>query len=79
MSTISTASYIQDYNDDDDDYSVKNAMSLSLADNLSSTLSQVIERNLNISPTLKVKPGFLLSISVTDDLYFPSPYKRQHI
>lgn len=79
MSTISTASYIQDYNDDDDDYSVKNAMSLSLADNLSSTLSQVIERNLNISPTLKVKPGFLLSIAVTDDLYFPSPYKRQHI
>ncbi len=72
MSTITASGYIHDSSYDDDSF--RGAMGDALSDNLSSALSKVIERNLNISPTLKVAPGFLLSIAVTEDLYFPSPY-----
>ena len=72
MSTITASGYIHDSSYDEDSF--RGAMGDALSDNLSSALSKVIERNLNISPTLKVAPGFLLSIAVTEDLYFPSPY-----
>ncbi len=74
MSSITAAGYIHDGSYDEDSF--RGAMGDALSDNLSTTLSKVIERNLNISPTLKVAPGFLLSIAVTEDLYFPSPYNQ---
>lgn len=72
ISTITASGYLQSNYDDDDSF--REAMGGALSNNLSSVLSKIIERNLNISPTLKVAPGFLLSIAVTEDLYFPFPY-----
>ena len=55
------------------------AMSLSIAQNLNQVMTNIVERNMNISPTLKVKPGFLFSVAVTQDLYFDGPYRRSKI
>ena len=36
--------------------------------------SQVIEKNLSISPTLTVKPGFRFNVAVTKDIEFSGEY-----
>ena len=77
LSTLTTANYMEDRPKYDDDgyMTMHDAFSQSLSDNVNRALSKIIERNLNIAPTLKVKPGFLLSIAVTEDLEFPHAYK----
>ena len=44
------------------------ALSQSMGEILGRTMSQVIERNLSISPTLTVKPGFRFNVAVTKDI-----------
>ena len=41
---------------------------------LGNTLSQIIEKNLNLSPTLDVKPGYVFNVSVVKDIYFNAPW-----
>jgi type IV secretion system protein TrbI len=36
---------------------------------------QITNRNLNIQPTLKVRPGEIFSVSVKKDMVFPGPYE----
>lgn len=75
LSAISTSNYKMQRNNNDF-MNTQEAMSLSLAQNLNQIMSNIVERNLNISPTLKVKPGFLFSVAVTQDLYFDGPYYK---
>lgn len=44
------------------------------ASNLSTTFTRLIDKNINMSPTLNVKAGFPFSISITKDIYFDNPY-----
>lgn len=55
--------------------SVNQALSQSLGQQLSQTSSQLIEKNLSISPTLKIRPGYRFNVVVTKDLVFQHPYK----
>ena len=50
------------------------ALSQSMGEILGRTMSQVIERHLNLSPTLKVKPGFRFNLTVTKDIEFSGEY-----
>ena len=50
------------------------ALSQSMGEILGRTMSQVIERNLSISPTLTVKPGFRFNVAVTKDIEFSGEY-----
>ncbi|MGN1281196.1 MAG: TrbI/VirB10 family protein [Succinivibrio sp.] len=45
-----------------------------LSSNLSEALSNIIEKNINLSPTLTIAPGYVFSVALTKDLFFKSPY-----
>ncbi len=45
-----------------------------LGNNVSNALSNLIEKHVNLSPTLNVKPGYTFTISLTQDIFFNSPY-----
>lgn len=55
--------------------SVNQALSASLGQQLSQTATQLIEKNLSIAPTLKIRPGYRFNVVVTKDLVFPHQYK----
>jgi len=37
--------------------------------------AEMIQRNLNISPTLKIRPGFRFNVMTVKDLSFDKPYQ----
>ena len=51
------------------------AMSEALGQQLGQVMSQMIGKNLNIAPTLNIRPGFRFNVVVTKDLAFTKPYK----
>jgi type IV secretory pathway VirB10-like protein len=53
---------------------VKQALAQSLNTNLTNTSSSITAKNLNIQPTLHIRPGYEFNISVTKDMVFPKPY-----
>ncbi len=50
------------------------AMSEALGQQLGQVAAQMISKNLNIAPTLEIRPGYRLNIAVTKDLTMPAPY-----
>jgi len=51
------------------------ALSESLGQVLGNTIAQIVSKNLNISPTLEVRPGYRFNVIVTKDLTFQRQYK----
>jgi type IV secretory pathway VirB10-like protein len=49
-----------------------------LSSDVSEALSRIIERNINLAPTLKVQPGYKFTISLTKDIFFKEPYGANH-
>ncbi len=45
-----------------------------LSSDLSAALAEIIRRNINLSPTLRVKPGYRFSMVIAKDIYFKHPY-----
>ena len=45
-----------------------------LSSDVSDALGRIIEKNINLAPTLKVQPGYKFTISLTKDIFFKSPY-----
>jgi type IV secretion system protein VirB10 len=54
---------------------VSQALSQQLAQQLGTTATQMIQKNLSIAPTLKIRPGYRFNVVVTKDLVFQSPYR----
>ena len=54
---------------------VSQALSQQLAQQLGSTATQLVQKNLSIAPTLKIRPGYRFNVVVTKDLVFQSPYR----
>jgi type IV secretion system protein VirB10 len=52
------------------------AMSQALGQQLGQTTSMLLQKNMNSSPTLDIRPGYRFNIVVTKDLVFPSSYPR---
>jgi type IV secretion system protein VirB10 len=46
-----------------------------LGQQLGQVTAQMIAKNLNIAPTLEIRPGFRFNVVVTKDLTFTKPYK----
>lgn len=67
-------SYSQD-NRDKDDKSASSAMSEALGQQLGQTTMQLINKNMNIAPTIEIRPGYRFNIIVTKDMVFSKPYK----
>jgi type IV secretory pathway VirB10-like protein len=51
------------------------AMSEALGQQLGQVTAQIISKNLNISPTLEIRPGYRFNVMVTKDMTFSKPYK----
>lgn len=70
--------YSQNSNNNSGIYGQQNAssaLSEALGQQLGNTSSQFISKNLNISPTLEVRPGFRFNVMVVKDLNFTKPYQ----
>lgn len=51
------------------------ALSEALGQQLGNAMTQMISKNLNVAPTLKIRPGDRFNVIVNKDLIFPGPYK----
>lgn len=64
-----------DTNNDPFGTSTGSILSQSIARELSNVTTQLIRKNLNISPTLEIRPGYRFNVMVVKDLNFPKPYR----
>lgn len=51
------------------------AMSEALGQQLGQVTAQMIAKNLNIAPTLEIRPGYRFNVIVTKDMTFSKPYQ----
>ncbi|OQW86306.1 MAG: conjugal transfer protein TrbI [Rhodoferax ferrireducens] len=51
------------------------AMSQALGQELGQVTAQMIAKNLNIAPTLEIRPGYRFNVMVTKDMTFSKPYQ----
>jgi type IV secretion system protein VirB10 len=54
--------------------SIQDEMAAALAAQLGQTSMQLLQKNLNISPTLEIRPGYQFNVIVTQDMVFQKPY-----
>ena len=55
--------------------SMQDEMTAALAAQLGQTTTTLLQKNLNIKPTLEIRPGYQFNIVVTKDLAFKQPYQ----
>jgi type IV secretion system protein VirB10 len=55
--------------------SAGDVMSQQLGIALGQTIVQVIRKNINISPTIEIRPGYRFNVIATKDLTFATPYR----
>lgn len=53
---------------------MRQALSQNVASSVMNTVSELTGKNVNIQPTLEVRPGFTFNVSVTKDLIFTKAY-----
>lgn len=74
-----TIAYSQDRNQSNNNSNqapnMSSEMSAALGQVFGQTIAQVVQKNLNIAPTLEIRPGYRFNIMVTKDLAFTKPYK----
>lgn len=51
------------------------ALSEALGQTLGQVLGQIISKNLNVSPTLEIRPGYRFNVIAVKDMTLPSPYQ----
>lgn len=55
--------------------SASSAMSEALGQQLGQVTAQLIAKNMNIAPTLEIRPGYRFNVVVTKDMTFSKPYR----
>jgi type IV secretion system protein VirB10 len=53
------------------------AMSQAVGQQLGQVSAQLIQKNMNIAPTVEIRPGYRFNIVATKDVVFPAPYRRR--
>lgn len=51
-------------------------LSAALGQNLGTAMSMLFEKDINRSPTIRLRPGLTFLVLVSRDVYFPGPYQR---
>ena len=54
---------------------LQNEMGSALAAQLGQATLQLLQKNLNIKPTLEIRPGYQFNVIVTKDIVFKQPYR----
>ncbi|MDL2227017.1 hypothetical protein LJB86_05110 [Deltaproteobacteria bacterium OttesenSCG-928-M10] len=65
---------VSNSNSDSDSTSMQDEMIAALAAQLGQTTLQLLQKNLNIKPTLEIRPGYQFNIIVTKDVIFRTAY-----
>jgi type IV secretion system protein TrbI len=55
--------------------SFSGTLSQTLGQNVGEAMSQLLQKNLNVSPTLRIRAGFPLNVMVSKNLIFQHPYR----
>lgn len=75
---IAAVSMSQDSGEDSGNQQrASDALSESLGQTLGTTMAEMIRKNLNIAPTLHIRPGYRFNIMVTKDINFPGAYSAK--
>ena len=53
---------------------VKNTLATALGQTLGEVASQMLRREMNVQPTLRIRPGYRFNVLVNKDLIFEGPY-----
>lgn len=72
---VAGISLSQDNGSTGDRQRASDAMSEALGQVLGQTVAQMVSRNLNIAPTLEIRPGYRFNVIVTKDMTFSKPYQ----
>lgn len=59
---------------DSDNPTLQDEMGAALASQLGQATLQLLQKNLNIKPTLEIRPGYQFNVIVTKDIVFERPY-----
>lgn len=54
------------------------ALSEALGQQLGQASAQMLMKNLNVAPTINIRPGYRFNVTVTKDITFSAPYKRNN-
>lgn len=60
---------------DSDRQRASDALSEALGQTLGNAMAQMLQKNLNIAPTLEIRPGYRFNVMVTKDLVLPGVYR----
>ena len=55
--------------------SLQDEMISAMASQLGQTTTTLLQRNLNVKPTLEIRPGYRFNVTVTKDVIFKEPYE----
>jgi type IV secretory pathway VirB10-like protein len=55
---------------------VSQTIAQSLGTNIANTVSAITAKDINVQPTLEIRPGYRFNISVAKDIVFPGAYNR---
>ncbi|MDG6882812.1 Type IV secretion system protein virB10 [Phocoenobacter uteri] len=69
-------SYSQKNSSSSNKESAGDILSQSLGQNMGQVIVQMLQKNINIAPTLEIRPGYQFNVVVVKDLSFKSPYKN---
>jgi type IV secretion system protein VirB10 len=56
---------------------LQDEMGSALAAQMGQATMQLLQKNLNIKPTLEIRPGYQFNIIVTKDMVFQKPYRAE--
>jgi len=66
---------VSNSSDNSDGTSVQDAMAAALAAQMGQATMSLLQKNLNIKPTLEIRPGYQFNVIVTKDVVFQEPYR----
>lgn len=72
--TAYTLDKVNDDGNNSDNPSFQDEMTTALAQQMGSAAMQLLQRNLNIKPTLEIRPGYQFNVITTKDVAFAEPY-----
>jgi len=63
-----------DSDNSDETTTLNESMGTAFADQMGQTTMSLLEKHMNMSPTLTIRPGYRLNIIAVKDLEFSEPY-----
>lgn len=73
--TAGTAYAVDENNNTDNENSLSSQLNSALAQQLGQVTTSILQKNLNISPTLEIDPGYRFIVVLTKDLVFGGIYR----